>query len=706
MTIRITGMNSGLDTDSIVQELVKASSAKKDKLVKKQTTLQWKQDAWSSLNAKIKKFLTKSLSDMKYGGAYNKKKTTISDSSVATVVASDSAVNGSQTLEVEKLAKAGYLTGGKLAAGTTGETTLGELGILSSSDTASLNLTAGGSTTTLELTADTTLNSFVSQLNKAGVTANFDSVNKRLFIQAKNSGEANDFELTAVNEKGFNVLSGLRLMAGDDPALDAYRNYDGSTTSALFQKEYASAKSYYENKKAQAESTVTNLNSTIDLIKKSNEKQEQNYLDTDADAFFPSAPGARDALKEVQTALGAGATDSADRKTALKDLTESTAWKQRVEDAKAVAESDDPTVTKEDKDAANQLINFSAGVEELIGNYSAEEDYQTNVTEQETKIADYQSYLDDDGGRLTSQVQDDLNAKKAAAGAVSIDPDDKTGAVRIDGQDAVIYLNGAQFTSNSNGFNVNGLTITVQDETTGPVSISTDNDVDGVYNMIKNFLTEYNSLINEMDKLYNADSAKGYEPLTDDEKAAMTDKQIEQWESKIKDASLRRDGTLNTDINLLKNNMLKGFDVGGTTYTLGSFGIATLGYLYAGENERGAYHIDGDPDDSSTSGSPDKLKKMLATDPDTVSSFFSQLATNLYDQMNESMKSDYYRSKFHMYDDKKLKSEYDSYTSQIAAAEKKLQDLEDKYYDQFSAMEVALSKLNSNSSAITGLLGG
>ena len=37
-------------------------------------------------------------------------------------------------------------------------------------------------------------------------------------------------------------------------------------------------------------------------------------------------------------------------------------------------------------------------------------------------------------------------------------------------------------------------------------------------------------------------------------------------------------------------------------------------------------------------------------------------------------------------------------------AEEKLKDLEDRYYDQFSAMEVALSKINSNQSAISSLL--
>ena len=47
MPIRITGMNSGLDTDSIVKELVSAYSTKKDDIVKQKTKHEWKQEAES-----------------------------------------------------------------------------------------------------------------------------------------------------------------------------------------------------------------------------------------------------------------------------------------------------------------------------------------------------------------------------------------------------------------------------------------------------------------------------------------------------------------------------------------------------------------------------------------------------------------------------------------------------------------------------------
>lgn len=98
--------------------------------------------------------------------------------------------------------------------------------------------------------------------------------------------------------------------------------------------------------------------------------------------------------------------------------------------------------------------------------------------------------------------------------------------------------------------------------------------------------TDYNKLIKSMDEAYNADSSKGYEPLTDDEKSAMTDDEVEKWETKIKDSLLRKDDTLSSIINTMKNDMASSFTINGKSYALSSFGIATQGYFSSGENEK------------------------------------------------------------------------------------------------------------------------
>ena len=183
--------------------------------------------------------------------------------------------------------------------------------------------------------------------------------------------------------------------------------------------------------------------------------------------------------------------------------------------------------------------------------------------------------------------------------------------------------------------------------------------------------------------------------------------QIQAPDPKIKDALLRRDSNLSTISSALKSIMSGGVDVNGKTMYLSDFGVETLGYFEAPDNEKNAYHIAGDPDDANTSGKSDVLKSMISNDPDTVIAFFSSLSKNLYTKMSDLSKSvDGYRSYGNFYDDKKMTSDYNDYKTKISELEEKLNDYEDKWYSKFSKMETALAKLQSNSSAVTSLLGG
>lgn len=292
-------------------------------------------------------------------------------------------------------------------------------------------------------------------------------------------------------------------------------------------------------------------------------------------------------------------------------------------------------------------------------------------------------------------------------------------AKKIDGSDAVIVLNGVKYTSTTNNFSINGLSISVNGVTdkvddlekvdvdalddSKAVSISTTTDTQGIYDKIKDFLTSYNNIINKMTKLYNADSAKNYEPLTDDEKSQMSDSEVEKWETKIKDSLLRRDSNLSTIMNAMTTSMTKAISINGKNYSLSSFGISTLGYMNSAENEQNAYHIDGDEDDENTSGNKDKLMAALSSDPDTVIDFMKQLSTNLYTAIDKQMQSNSLRSRYSIYNDKEMTSQYTSYTKTIAEWETKISDKEDYYYKKFSKMETALSKLNSQTSSLSGM---
>ena len=202
MAIRITGMYSGLDTESIINELASAQSYKKTKLVKAQKKLSWKQDAWKALNTKIYSFYQK-LDDLRLQSSYMKKKTTVSNPNAVKVSSGESTVDGVHTLTVDKLAKRAYLTGGSLETSTgtrfTGDASLKqlcELNKLDFSGKGSISVNGGlGQSVEIEVDENTTINGFVEKLKAVGLNANFDQDNQRIYISSRDTGKDANFTI-------------------------------------------------------------------------------------------------------------------------------------------------------------------------------------------------------------------------------------------------------------------------------------------------------------------------------------------------------------------------------------------------------------------------------------------------------------------------------------------------------------------------------
>lgn len=676
MTIRITGMNSGLDTESIITELVSAQSAKKNSLVKAQTKLSWKMDAWKTLNSKIYSFYTGTVSDLRFSTAYAKKKTTVSNSSVASVIADANATDGVQTLKVNKLAKSGYLTGAELKKSNgslafyTSSTKLKDIeGMqLGGDGKISLTLKTGGKSTDISLSGDATIAELTKQLKNAGVNASFDETYQRFFISSTTTGKDADFSLTANDQNGFNALSALGINVLDTATKSEYTRFANMSD--------ADKAAYID---AQVQAKTESANAAITAAEKTITDNQKLF-----DEFFEKNTDPELVKDDLQT--------SEQIKTYKEKLT---AYRDGLKDAPE-GETEEAKAEREEKLKAAEATLKS--VDTLAGYVSKIESAQQTKADNEVLVAN-------NSASIRNEVTQDLEKRITMAKTALTSSAYSGQATRIEGQDAEIELNNATFTSAANNFTINGMTITALTESSDTITLTTANDYDGIYDTIKKFIKGYNELINEMDKLYNADSSKGYEPLTSDEKKEMSDSEIEDWEKKIKDSLLRRDSTLSDVSSAMEEVMGAGYTIGGKTYYLSSFGINTLGYFTAADNEKHAYHIDGDKDDSSTAGNTDILKTMITNEPKTVIDFFQQLNNSLYTKLTEKMGANSMRSIYKAYNDKQMKQEYDDYTSDIAEQEEKLTALQDKWYRKFSAMETALAKLSSKTSAIAGLLG-
>ena len=505
MAVRLTGLISGMDTESLIQGMLDAQKLKNKKTTDKQTTLAWKQDKWKELNTKLYKLYTEDLSKMRLQGNYQTKKVTSSNADLVSVTGGVSATEGSHTLKINQLATSQYVTGKKITA--TSSSKLVGLGIEAGTI---INIGSAATPKTLTVDANTTIANFVSKAKEAGLNASFDESQGRLFISSKESGVDNGFQVTA----------------------------------------------------------------------------------TDADA---------------------GTVDA---------------------------------------NILNQL-----GLD--------------NIT------------LDADG-----KIENPSTAFSTIVAA----------------SDSEIIYNGATLKGSSNVITANGLNITLKGETAvgETVSLNVSNDTKATYDMAKKFIKSYNDILKEMNTLYNADSTRKFAPLSDDEKEAMTDDEIEKWETKIKGSVLRRDSTMGALLNSMKSAMSTTVEVSGSKYSLTSYGIQTS----ADYSEKGLLHISGDADDSAFSADPDKLMKALEEDPDTVIEVLSGISKNLYKAMNDKMTSmPNVRSALTFYNDKTMATQQTAYTKQVSILEERLTDLENKYYKQFAAMESAMAKMQSQGDALSNMLG-
>ncbi len=660
MPMRLGGLSSGMDTDAVVKELMAAHKIKKEGIVKKQTKLEWKKDIWTTLNTKIYDFYTKNLSAAKLQGSYNTKKVSSTNTDKAEITSKTSGVEGNHTIAIKQVATAGFLTSGKLNADA--GTKLTDLGIAQGTQF-SIKV---GSKDEKKITVDasTTMESFAKELSDCGLNANFDATQKRLFISSKSSGLDNEFSITATEGAG---ASGLAAVAAKNlaSATTALDNADKALTAATAAK--ASAPTDFAN----------SMYGLVGLpTESSNDTSAEAATRASVDTLLNDIKNGNDTAK-------------ANAKTALEGMVGSFLTSKGLDPSSAGARVDNQVSSYED--AMSGEATAQAARDTAQNNYDA-----AVIADADAKAA--AALAPTDTTSSTATALKNLNLVTSADGA-----DASTAASRINAKDCIIEYNGAELQSASNKISVNGLDIVAKDITdaTNPIKITVTKDVESTYKFVKDFVTEYNKLLTEMNTLYGAAASKGYEPLTDDEKEAMSDTQVTNWEKKIKDSLLRRDTNLNSVISMLKNNMGSVVNVDGNRRSLSDYGISTsTNYL-----EGGLLHIYGDKDDSTYADKDDKLRKALEEDPDSVIGTLTTIAGNLYSEMSSKMKSSSIRSAFSFYNDKQMTKEIDSYKSRTKELETKFTRLEESYYKKFSAMETAMAKINSQSSQLSGMLG-
>lgn len=345
--------------------------------------------------------------------------------------------------------------------------------------------------------------------------------------------------------------------------------------------------------------------------------------------------------------------------------------------------------------------------------------------------------LDDGSSNLAAQlfgsVEYDANGKISMVNGDSVSDLDNDGTIKgtgfsvIQGQDAEMtaYINGVEktLTSGTNTFNIDGFTVTANGTFTAAdvnerVSFDAKVDADKVVDAVKSFVEDYNKVLAEINEQYTTqpDADKDYLPLTDDQKAEMSEKQIEEYEAKAKEGLLFGD----RDLGGLSN---------GLRFIFSNSRLSEIGInVSTSYSDKGKITLD-----------ETKLRSMLESDPDAVASAFADPLTYTTDASGNTTSSvdtsasgamavlkvqlDKYAATTgatkgiliekagSQYSpvallQNSIQEQIDSVDDMIDRLTDKLNDQIDYYTSKFSKLEVLIAQMNSQSSYLAGLGGG
>ncbi|MCM8710961.1 flagellar filament capping protein FliD [Clostridium sp. SYSU_GA19001] len=232
--LRITGMATGLDVDTAVKQMLKAESAKIDKVKQAKQIFQWQQDLYREIVSDLISLrstyfdVLKSDTNMLSKNNYAAFETSSSDNTIATASASTGAVSGKYTVKVNQLATSASITSNSIIVDRTSN-------IISPSDWEGKRIKFND----MEITLSSTLNSVDDIVNDINSKITAGSMKGKVQVSKITDG-ANTYikfeALTTENIKITNVdsVADLDVVSGKiiNPSLSTKLENLGMTDAA------------------------------------------------------------------------------------------------------------------------------------------------------------------------------------------------------------------------------------------------------------------------------------------------------------------------------------------------------------------------------------------------------------------------------------------------------------------------------------------
>lgn len=245
------------------------------------------------------------------------------------------------------------------------------------------------------------------------------------------------------------------------------------------------------------------------------------------------------------------------------------------------------------------------------------------------------------------------------------------------------------------------------------VSFTSATDADTIVDAVKQMVTDYNAIMEEVKKAYTdmplrKTNGDRYEPLTDEDRADMSEGAIKEYEEQAKTGILFMDSDISSLYNALRGAITPS---GSDGSFLRSIGISTS-------------YSDGL---TTLTLDEDALRQALATNPDQVRDAFTkseeggaatdglmasiQKVTDRYAATTGATKGILIEKAGSQYSptsalNNTMLSKIQDVDDEIERWQGKLSDQVDFYTNKFTQLEMLINQMNSQSSALAGLMGG
>lgn len=358
--------------------------------------------------------------------------------------------------------------------------------------------------------------------------------------------------------------------------------------------------------------------------------------------------------------------------------------------------SDSFTITANDSGASGQIdISDTQGnlAEILFG--TQQKDPQGNIT----------------GYQRAGKTQSDLQAGQDAI--ISVDFGDGMGPIEISRSSNVFDLDGLKITASGTfGYIDDGsgnLVLDTANQVDNSVTFDAKVDSDKVVDAVKQFVEDYNELIELVNKELTTKRDRDYPPLTEEQKEEMSDEEIELWEEKAKKGMLFND----SDIRMLSNELRTVFS------NTDIKALEQAGITISNDwSENGKISFDESKFRAALEEDPEAIQKLFTSEADNSdSTTFNGIITNM-SAIYKKYASTTGATKGLLVEragnssaplsltDNTLLSEMNNIDDIIEMLNDRLQSERERYNKQFTNLEVLISQMNSQSSWLSQQFGG